>query len=62
MEVNDDAYLALLQIWSMPLEPGLPHMVILLFRRSKGGMMSKNRAAINCNYEEDKHYTLKMAR
>ena len=54
---NNDVYLALLQICSTPIGPGLPSPVSLMFSRPIRGLMPKlSRPPIWFNLEDD-HYT-----
>ena len=55
-DTNNDTYLALLQGYLTPIDPGLPRPVTLLFNRPIRGIMPKlNRPAILFDHDDD-HY------
>ena len=61
MEENDNINLALLQIGSMPVRPGLPSSATLLFNRPIRSLMPKvSRTSTKYNQDEDNQNKLKM--
>ena len=62
IETNDDIHIALLQIRTTPLEPGLPSQVKLLFNHPIQGIMPIiNRIPINSDNGDD-HYEVLVKR